>query len=207
MLGRLISANFRHPKGILGRIAGNIMARGNEPEIRWTVDLLNIQPDDHVLEVGFGPGVGIQYAARKALSGFVAGLDFSDTMVQVASKRNQDALKAGRVALRQGDVAALPYPADAFDKAFGVHCLYFWAKPAVGLAELRRVLKPKGQLALTMTPKDKWPPAQLPPADLFTLYQPEEVASLFSEAGWHAIRVETFPEPGRFPGVSVVGSK
>ena len=61
MFGRFIAGKFRKPTGIFGRIAGNMMAKGNATEARWTVDLLDIQPGDHVLEVGFGPGVAIGF--------------------------------------------------------------------------------------------------------------------------------------------------
>jgi hypothetical protein len=50
---------FRRPTGLLGRLAGWIMANrpSNIERNRWTVDLLNVQPSDHVLEIGFGPGL------------------------------------------------------------------------------------------------------------------------------------------------------
>jgi ubiquinone/menaquinone biosynthesis C-methylase UbiE len=207
MLGRFMAGKFRNPTGFFGRMAGNMMARGNETEVKWTVELLNIQPGDQVLEVGFGPGVGIRYAAQKATQGLVAGLDYSDTMVKVASKRNADAVKAGRVALRQGDVAALPYLEGAFDKAYAIHCIYFWTQPKDGLTELRRVLKPGGRLAITIMPEDKWPPGRRPPADLFTLYSGSEVAQMLSEVGFLDVRVEAGPELDKFPGVSVLGTK
>jgi len=48
---------FHKPTRFLGRVAGWIMANrpSNIERNRWTVDLLNVQPSDHVLEIGFGP--------------------------------------------------------------------------------------------------------------------------------------------------------
>jgi SAM-dependent methyltransferase len=99
MIGRFIASQFRKPSGMLGRLIGNGMARGNEPEARWTIDLLNIQPDSRVLEIGFGPGVAIEYAAQQAVQGHVSGIDYSETMVQVARKRNASAIRNGLVDL------------------------------------------------------------------------------------------------------------
>ena len=50
-----IISQFSNPHGLLGRLAGTIMAHrpSNQERNRWTVDLLEIQPDDHVLEIGF----------------------------------------------------------------------------------------------------------------------------------------------------------
>jgi hypothetical protein len=65
---------FGRPKGILGRLGGIIMARTNQQCNAWVIDLLSIQPHDSVLEVGFGPGVGIELLARSVLGGYVAKL-------------------------------------------------------------------------------------------------------------------------------------
>ncbi len=205
MIGRFIAGKFRNPTGFFGRLVGSAMARGNEPASRWTVSLLDIQPQSHILEVGFGPGVAIQYATEKAVKGLVAGIDFSETMVQVASKRNADAIAAGNVDLKHGEILSLPYPDESFDRAFSIHCIYFWANPIDGVKELRRVLKSDGLLAITIMPKDKWNrPA---PPDLFTLYNGDEVVHLLSKAGFRDVRVENYPQPDNFPGVCVLGVK
>jgi ubiquinone/menaquinone biosynthesis C-methylase UbiE len=207
MIARLVAGKYRRPTGFLGRLVGNVMARGNEHEARWTVLLLNIQPDQHILEIGFGPGVAIQYAAQKAVHGLVAGVDYSETMVQVARKRNAAGIRAGHVDLKHGEVLSLPYPDASFDSAFTIHCIYFWAKPLDGLQELRRILKPGGLLAVTIVPKDKWPEERTPPPDLFTLYSDGEVVQLLSEAGFREVRVELYPRPDEFPGACVLGVK
>lgn len=75
MIGRFIASQFRKPSGLLGRLIGNGMARGNEAEARWTIDLLDIRPHTRVLEIGSGPGVAIEYAAKQALQGHVSGID------------------------------------------------------------------------------------------------------------------------------------
>src|SRR5260221_7783985 len=116
MFGRLISQNLRKPSGIVGWLVGRMMARGNATEAAWTVALLDIQPDDQVLEVGFGPGVAIQHAAKRVTSGRVAGTDYSEMMLRAAGRRNAAAIRAGRVELQRGDVAAMPFPDAPFDK-------------------------------------------------------------------------------------------
>src|ERR1700704_5474729 len=47
---------FGRPKGVLGRLGGIVMARTNQTCAAWVIDLLAIQRNDKVLEVGFGPG-------------------------------------------------------------------------------------------------------------------------------------------------------
>ncbi len=89
-----IVAQFKKPNGILGRMAGWIMAihPSNRERNRWTVSLLGIQSQDALLEIGFGPGLGVQLASQKASTGLVAGIDFSETMLKQALKRNDPLL-------------------------------------------------------------------------------------------------------------------
>src|SRR5207253_9124548 len=93
---RPLLQQFARPSGWLGHIAGLLMAKGADDD-RWLVDLLEVQPDDRVLEVGFGPGVAIELIATRATRGLVGGIDPSDVMVQQATKRNRQAVQEGRV--------------------------------------------------------------------------------------------------------------
>ena len=70
---------FGRPHGALGRLGGIIMARTNEHCGAWVVELLEIRPNDHVLEVGFGPGVVIRRVSD--LGARAAGIDLSPEMV------------------------------------------------------------------------------------------------------------------------------
>ena len=206
-IARFVWRQFRRPSGWFGRVIGNRMAEGNVYDAQWTVSLLDLQPEDHVLEIGFGPGVSTRYAAEKATKGFVAGIDHSETMVQAARKRNMETIQAGRMDLKQGDVASLPYPDETFDKAFSIHSIYFWVKPIECLQELRRVLKPGGLLAVTIQPKDKWNELQQRESSLRTLYFSADLVSMFDAAGFREVRVEVCPEPDQFPGECVLGIK
>jgi ubiquinone/menaquinone biosynthesis C-methylase UbiE len=148
----LIVAQFGQPKGLAGRVVGMIMARKNRERIAWAVSLLDVQPEDHLLEVGFGPGVAIQQVAQLAKEGFVAGIDHSAIMVAQASRRNAKAIAAGRVELIFGSVAALSYGDASFDKAFAINSLRFWPAPVECLRGLGRVLKPRGHVAIVSQP-------------------------------------------------------
>jgi hypothetical protein len=55
-------SQFGNPHGLGGRIAGWIMATrpSNKERSAWAIDLLDPQPDDAVLEIGYGPGVAIE---------------------------------------------------------------------------------------------------------------------------------------------------
>jgi ubiquinone/menaquinone biosynthesis C-methylase UbiE len=143
---------FHRPSGLPGRVVGWIMANrpSNVQRTRWTVDLLNLAPGDHVLEIGFGPGLGIQQAAHLAAAGRVVGVDHSELMLKQAAARNQSAVQSGLVDLKLGGFELLPRLGETFDKVFSVNVLQFLRERSEALLLIRSVLKPDGLLAATV---------------------------------------------------------
>jgi ubiquinone/menaquinone biosynthesis C-methylase UbiE len=68
------------------------MARTNRKWAAWVIDLLDVQPSDKVLEIGFGPGVAIHLLTSSASAEYVAGVDPSKEMVAQATIRNKKAI-------------------------------------------------------------------------------------------------------------------
>src|SRR6266487_2202316 len=89
---------FCAPNGVLGRFGGQLMSQDRLLPA-WVLDLLEIQSSDSVLEVGFGPGLGLQLVAERAHQGKVFGVDLSETMLEMARHRNRSLIEAGRVKL------------------------------------------------------------------------------------------------------------
>lgn len=207
MLKTLIYKNLRLPYGIVGKLVGRWMAKNNYLESEWTVGLLNIAREDQVLEVGFGPGVAIGLAAEKSIDGQVAGVDLSPVMVKVASRRNSRAISKGKVDLRLGDVSSLPYPDNSFDKAFAIHCIYFWSDPVGCLQEIHRVVKPGGIFALTIRPRDRWAEEDIPSHDLFTLYSTAEVEVLLQDTGFFETTIHQYTQLKDYPNECITGVK
>ncbi|MGI8570282.1 MAG: class I SAM-dependent methyltransferase [Methylocella sp.] len=117
----------------------------------WVIDLLDVQPSDKMVEIGFGPGVGIQLLTSSASAGNVAGVDPSKEMVAQATTRNKQAIASGRVDLRRGSVTSLPFADNTFDKALAINSMQVWPDAVAGLREMRRVIKPGGKVALGFT--------------------------------------------------------
>jgi ubiquinone/menaquinone biosynthesis C-methylase UbiE len=209
---RDLDSQYRCPSGEVGRSIGQAMAIDHLPENLWTVAQLNPQPADRILEIGFGPGVAIEELLKLVTEGVVAGIDYSQTMLDEAGKRNAEAIRAGRADLRYGEAAELPFADASFDKAFSIHSIYFWPEPMKALRELHRVLESGGLLVITMLPKDKW--QQNPPGSPLGFGTPKcipylgsEVEYMMLEAGFSAIRMAADPKPMHLSNFSVLGTK
>src|SRR5262249_18991048 len=145
------------PTGLVGVLVGLVMSVRPSNRVRSlrTLELLDIRPQDRVLEVGFGPGLAIARAAQIATAGRVVGIDHSALMLRLAGRRDVGAIRAGRVELLLGSATALPRFEDRFDKVFAVNVYMFWKDPASVLGGLRQVMKPDGVIALTQQPRSR----------------------------------------------------
>ena len=209
MWQKYIDGQYRQPTGPIGRWIGGKMARQHQPENYWTVNLLDVQPTDHILEVGFGPGIAVEAVVSHATNGLVAGIDFSQTMVSAARKRNAAAVRAGKVDLRYGDAAHLPFAANTFDKAYSIHSIYFWPDPTAVLTGIHNVLKPDGMLMLTVLPKEKWNPEnpELAGTAECKPYYGEDLKALLTKVGFRDLKIEADPNPATPSNYSVIGRK
>lgn len=128
------------------------MARMGGPMAADAVQRLAPMPGDEVIEIGFGPGVGLSTLSKAVPGGHVVGVDPSETMHRQATKRNADAIREGRISLVSGTVDALPFPDNSFDAGMAIDNLHFWPDPLSGLAQLQRVLKPGARFVCAFTP-------------------------------------------------------
>lgn len=204
---------YRKPVGAVGQRIGQEMAQDHLPENRWTVNHLHPHPTDHILEIGFGPGVAIELLLPLIPDGKLYGIDHSALMVQEAQQRNHTAVAARRADLRHATADdPLPFPDHTFDKVFTIHTLYFWRDAMSTLTDIHRVLKPDGTLLLTMLPKERWDPNP-PGSDLAygtpdcTPYLIPDLETMLRTIGFHTIQTFIDENESHRSNVSVMGTK
>lgn len=178
-----LARQLSKPEGDMGGEIGKFLAGRHNEQLAFVFEHLTVQPADHVLEIGFGPGEGIAEAVRLTPKGYVAGIDYSDVMLTMANERNHRAVMQEHVELMLGDAKELPYPDDSFDKIFSVNVFHFWAQPQRELAECMRVLKPGGRIVFYLTHPSSLLPG-MEDTGIFIMREPVEVASIFTQAGF-----------------------
>jgi ubiquinone/menaquinone biosynthesis C-methylase UbiE len=142
---------FAKPTGTMGWVAGHLMK--NQERSEYVFSLLDLQPSDRVLEIGFGPGTDVHRASREVA--LIAGIDHSEVMLRQASKRNASAIAQGKAELLLGSAEKLPYPDAHFDKVFAINVGQFWKDAVAALSETARVLKPGGLAIVAIQPRQK----------------------------------------------------
>lgn len=125
---------------------------------QWTVNALDIQPDDRLLEIGCGHGVALSLICQKLTSGSIIAIDRSAKVAAMAQKRNAAHITSGKAAILPQSLLATDFAGRRFDKAFASHVGVFWQDPTPELAVIRDLLLPEGRFYLVFQPLD---PAKL----------------------------------------------
>ena len=181
-----LTSQFACPTGLLGGVIGRLMAIKNAKMNEFAVEMLDVQPDDQALEIGFGHGRTIRMIAERAKAGFVAGVDLSDVMVRQAAKYNLDLIVAGRAEVCQGSVTDLPYECGRFTKVLAVNNYQFWPDAELNLEEMRRVMREGGLVVICLRMHST---KRLALAPGFTEDEVTDVARLVRWVGFRDIRI------------------
>jgi SAM-dependent methyltransferase len=119
------------------------LERSADPRQRVN-DRLAARPGDRVLDVGCGAGHGLLDLAAKGV--VAVGLDRSEAMARATRQRAAEQGQSVRV--MRADCHALPFPAGSFDGCRVERVLQHIESPTIALAEIRRVLRPGGGIAV-----------------------------------------------------------
>lgn len=144
----LLARHLRRPEGFLGRFLSRRLDRRNHDLIAAAVEALDPAAGSVVADIGFGGGVGLQLLLEAPGVEEAVGIDISSSMLAAARRRFGAELAAGRLRLDSGSLGEMPLRDASLDGALTVNTIYFLDDLGAALAELGRVLRPGGRLAI-----------------------------------------------------------
>jgi phosphatidylethanolamine/phosphatidyl-N-methylethanolamine N-methyltransferase len=134
-----VRAAYRRWAGVYDAVFGGICLLAR----RRAAALVNRLPGQDVLEVGVGTGLALpHYNADR----WITGIDLSAEMLAQARKRVADRNLSNVVSLREMDAEATDFPDSRFDVAVAMFVASVVPHPRQLLAEMRRVVRPGGNL-------------------------------------------------------------
>lgn len=181
---RFIAEQGRKPSGLLGQLVAHIMAKETAGENAFALELLQLQPEDAVLEIGCGHGETLAKAAKLVSRGRLCGIDFSPVMHRHAMRRHRQLVAEKRIEFHFGSSDRLPFTDQSFDKVFAVHTIYFWKTPLDHFAEAHRVVKPGGRFVLGFRPAEDPRFQATYPGEIYHIRPEADVAKFASDAGF-----------------------
>lgn len=189
-----LAKHLRQPDGETGKKVGEQMNKGNKHICLNSYKVLNPTQENHILEIGMGNGLFVADLLSMADNIQYIGVDFSATMVQEASKINEDYIAIGSVKFKEASIEKLPFKDATFDAITTTNTLYFWPNPAKNIQELLRVLKPTGKLLVAYRSKKCMDQLELTNYG-FEKYKTDHVEALFKNGGFTNISTKVITEP------------
>ena len=127
---------------------GEKMERHHLDITEKTIRRMNLRPGERVLDLGCGSGWATRILARMVSEGpqgfgQVVGLDVSDEMIRQARAASKD---FDNVLYVWGSAQQIPWEENFFDKVLSVESFYYYPDQDRALAELFRVMAPRGRL-------------------------------------------------------------
>jgi precorrin-6B methylase 2 len=118
--------------------------------LQWARQQLNIQPYQHLLEIGYGTGQLMEEVARTLRIGFIAGIESSISLYQQAYRRNRRFVRQQLVQLHIGEPYELSYPSHYFHTVYGTNIHLSSKDIHSELLRLSGLLKSRGRLVLLL---------------------------------------------------------
>lgn len=201
--GAELARHLRDPEGAAGLAVIGGLAVVNAAGSALALEQLGLESGMAVLELGCGLG---DLAAAVTASGEgvrYVGVDRSKTMIAAATERHAEAIASGETEFHLATSEALPFARETFDRVLSLGLIHFWSDPAASLAEVRRVLRPAGRMAMGCLGPDRAPPFAVTDNG-FHLRPADEWRDLCVAAGFAGCEVVKLDDPERPQGLLVM---
>ncbi len=188
-----IASQLKHPTGEKGIEMGNMMNETNINMTRHSIQNLQIDSGNKILELGHGNAGHVEFIFEQAENIKYYGLEMSELMFQEARQINRNYVSQKQAFFSIYDGNTIPFEDDSFNKVFTVNTIYFWQEPEKLLSEIYRILQSKGILCITFAEESFM--KQLPFTQFeFELYSTDKAEKLIEKTSFKIINKETLTE-------------
>ncbi|MGI9622985.1 MAG: class I SAM-dependent methyltransferase [Acidimicrobiales bacterium] len=135
-------ADYPQFTGVFGYLAGLTMTVGRGRDARLVAGLAEVGADDHVVDVGCGPGTAARMTARRGAD--VTGVDPSEPMLRLADLLSRFPRTEGGLDWKLAGAENLGLEDGSATACWSLASVHHWPDLESGIAEAYRVLKPGG---------------------------------------------------------------
>ena len=187
---RAIQAIFSVPVGSMIYDHTQALVRGLFSAFQRPIEWLNIQPGEIALDVGCGPGNVTGSMARAAgPDGLALGLDISEPMLARAVR----AEAAPQIGFLRADAQRLPLRDETVEAVVSIAVLQLVPDPVAALAEMARVLRPGGRLAVMVPTAGRAARfARILPSIGAYMFGEDEIGDILVDSGFVSVRTNAF---------------
>jgi len=190
---RELASQLKCPNGIKGVEVADLMNETNITMTLHSINQLNLQDNDCILELGHGNCAHLPYVLKQKKNLTYHGLDISELMNKEAKRINQQFVDRQQASFYIYDGLNIPFSGSYFDRIFTVNSIYFWTDPKFLILELYRVIKPQGMLNITFCQQDYM--KQQPQTRFgFTLYNNAKIEQLINKTQFKIVFFDTKTE-------------
>ncbi|MEO8398200.1 MAG: methyltransferase domain-containing protein [Ignavibacteriaceae bacterium] len=194
-MGRGLAEKLGYEKNDLHRIpAASIESFAG---VGYYFDIANLKEGEHVLDLGSGSGMDVFVAAIKVgTSGHVSGADMTDEQLE-KSERLRKENNIENVSFHKSYIEKLPFSDASFDAVISNGVINLCTDKEKVFAEVGRVLKPKGRMAIADIVTEKQLPenvvcnSTLWAACIGGAAQQDDYSSAIQNAGMEILYVKT----------------
>lgn len=183
-----IGSQFGNPRGLVGKICCLIMNTINKAMYKNIVNYLEANSNSNILDIGYGNGYLLEKICRKTRA-VLFGIDISEDMKLLATKRNKKAVREGKLILSIGDCCKLDFADSFFDVITSVNTIYFWTDTNKAMDEIYRTLK-NGGIFYNAVYSKEWLNKLSYTKTGFKMYEKEDYIEMGKTAGFSDVVIK-----------------
>lgn len=137
----------------MARIYDRVWSRYISQSLSLLKDWAELDSTRTVLDVACGTGTFERLVLLEYPNQEITGIDLSEKMLEIAEEKCRD---YPNVSFQIASVTALPFGDRTFDTVISASAFHYFESPSAALLEMKRVLKPEGELMILDWCKDDW---------------------------------------------------